>query len=363
MAGKKDRGEVVRRPDPDEEPEEPSQLRVRVRRSEPLPGLPSLGSCTRGFPGTPNSQSGVDPGLGRLNAWGRRYDAFEYADATWLAKDQNSVIVKNEPYEWWVKHDRKRLFARQVEEHYGVTEGDGYWCKVPSATDRLHMPPEGYTAIYVRMFEFGLRLPLDDFVTAVLIAYNISLAQLTPMSIKRLMSFLWTCIFMGLRPTLEAFNGVFKLAAITVADSKGWWSIQDRQGKLSAFPYVSSDKEWKGSWLWVRVPTKPNHPHLFGAPLKFTKPDPGMTAVGDLVVSEADKEVITWFGKKPDKDVQGKFSPTTWLPWSQFIFQEKVLAVCGLSRQYSGNLLNMVEAVLPWLFHFCLFVCLLWCEC
>ena len=218
-------------------------------------------------------------------------------------------------------------------------EVDGYWSRIPAAEDRIHRTPAGYIGVYVRMLEYGLRFPVHPFVINVLNGFNISLSQLTPLSIRRTMSYLWVCLFLGFTPDMDVFRTMFKLTPTAQAKSQGpgWWNIQDAPGFLSSFPFKSSDKDWRGQWIWVKVPSRSDHPNFYGAPRWFVRPDKKMSLLGPPSLGKTEEKQLAWFGRRVSAAAQGGFKSAKWLPWAEVIFRERFLAVVGLSRRLQGG--------------------------
>ena len=151
----------------------------------------------------------------------------------------------------------RHCFAEQIEIFYGIYEKDGYWCQMPVTEDRIHRPPPGYIGVYTRQLQSGLRFPLHPFVTQVLNGYNISLCQLTPVSTRRVMTFLWVALFYGFDPSIHVFRQLHKLVENKQSNEHhgpGWWRIESRKGILTTWPNDTSDKDWRGQWIWVRAP-------------------------------------------------------------------------------------------------------------
>lgn len=225
--------------------------------------------------------------------------------AEWQDAKAQEAMIKNAPYSWWIQHTETYRFAEQIELHYGIFEEDGHWCRMPSPTDRIHRPPPGYIGVYTRQLQYGLRFPLDPFVRDILIKYRISLCQLTPVSIRRVMTYLWVCRFFAVEPNLHCFRKTHQLVQNLQSvygqhGSSGWWRIESRPQYLTMWPNDSSDKDWRGQWVWVRVPADPEHPYFFGAPRYLSRPDPSMQDLGPEdpdATSHPSYEQMNFFGK------------------------------------------------------------------
>lgn len=150
-------------------------------------------------------------------------------------------------------------------------------------------PPRGFISVYTHHLENGLRFPLDPFVAEVLVSYNISLAQLTPKSMRHIIGFRWACDFINFSCSVVVFRDLHewvKNHASAGVTGYGWWSIVNRKAKkksdpsyTTAHPYVISDHNWKGEWLLVRVPMDPKYPNFYRPPKWFVNPDPDVVGV------------------------------------------------------------------------------------
>ena len=115
--------------------------------------------------------------------------------------------------------------------------------------------PPGYIGVYTRQLQFGLQFPLHSFVVEVLNGYNISLCQLTLASIRRVMTFLWVCLFYGFEPSIHVFRKLHKPMPNQQSNEHhgaGWWRIETQRGYLTTWPNDTLDKDWQGQWIWIR---------------------------------------------------------------------------------------------------------------
>lgn len=77
----------------------------------------------------------------------------------------------------WMVDTKDGHYHRGAEELYGIQYAQGYWCELPHQPNaRVTRSPLGFIAFYTHHLDYGLRFPLDPFVTRVLQEYNISLA-------------------------------------------------------------------------------------------------------------------------------------------------------------------------------------------
>lgn len=152
------------------------------------------------------------------------------------------------------------------------------------------------------------------------------------------MTFVWVAIFYGFDPSIHVFRRLHNLVMNKQSNADhgpGWWRIESKKGILTTWPNDTSDKDWRGQWIWVRAPYAAAHPNYFGGPRYLSKPDKNMSAIGSADLSSAELELLNLFDKLPTgKRGRELYMPKNWLPCYHYIFQEKILAAVGLSRKY-----------------------------
>lgn len=112
---------------------------------------------------------------------------------------------------------------------------------------------------------------------------------------------------------------------------KGWWKIINRRCYFTVFPFVKMLKNWRDSWYVVKVPKALRH--RFTAPLRFQRPKPNKDRLEDIPTGPHERKVLRGFSsKRDDKHVA---VPALWLHYNHFLQQEKVLALGGLSHQFT----------------------------
>lgn len=77
---------------------------------------------------------------------------------------------------------------------------------LPASESRVTECLAGHVAIYAHLLDFGLRFPLDPFFVEVFQAWNICLAQLTPLGWWNLMAYAWVVRYKGFPETLNLFR-------------------------------------------------------------------------------------------------------------------------------------------------------------
>ncbi|XP_056698522.1 uncharacterized protein [Spinacia oleracea] len=239
----------------------------------------------------------------------------------------------------WLVEAKLGNYHRKAEELYGIQHALGYWCELPEQErPRVTHPPRGFISVYTHHLENGLRFPLDPFVSEVLVSYNISLAQLTPKSMRHIIGFRWVCDFVNFPCSVAIFRDLHDLVLnhASKGDGYGWWTIVNKKSRkrgdpnyITAYPYLSSDHNWKTEWLLVRVPTDPKHPNFYRPPKWFVAPDPDMRGVAAPDRNHRHYvDLLQWFLAQEDNHRL----PSSWLPNLNYILREDILAVAGLSR-------------------------------
>lgn len=111
--------------------------------------------------------------------------------------------------------------------------------------------PPGCVAVYSKHFDFGLRPPLHPFIIWVLRAWNVYLAQVSPIVICNLVAFAWLCSFKQWPLTLNLFKELqwFKKNGRT----SGWYTIITKPQRMTVFPKLSSCKDGKDRIYWLKV--------------------------------------------------------------------------------------------------------------
>ena len=105
--------------------------------------------------------------------------------------------------------------------------------------------------MYLKHLEFGLRFPLNTEVKNILKAMNVALCQLHPSGIRKIISFVWTCKYLGFDPSVKVFRALHVLCFSTKEDC---WSFKTSAGYTTCYPKLDSVKNWKKRFLFVNVP-------------------------------------------------------------------------------------------------------------
>ncbi|XP_021862089.1 uncharacterized protein [Spinacia oleracea] len=241
----------------------------------------------------------------------------------------------------WLVEAKLGAYHRKAEELYGIQHALGYWCELPEQErPRVTHSPKGFISVYTHHLENGLRFPLDPFISELLVSYNISLAQLTPKSMRHIIGFRWVCDFVNFPCPVAIFKDLHDLSFnhASKGDGYGWWTIVNKKSRrkgepnyITAYPYLSSDHNWKTEWLLVRVPTDPKHPNFYRPPKWFVKPDPDMSGVGSPDRNHQHYvDLLQWFLAREDNYKL----PASWLPNLNYILRKDILVVAGLNRVF-----------------------------
>lgn len=85
-----------------------------------------------------------------------------------------------------------------------------YRLKVPPESATIfYCPPGHIVVVYAKHFDFGLRFPLHSFVEKIFRSWNVCLAQVTPPTIRNVISYVWLCLFKEWALTLNEGNMSF----------------------------------------------------------------------------------------------------------------------------------------------------------
>lgn len=104
--------------------------------------------------------------------------------------------------------------------------------------------PAGQQFVYAHHFEFGLRSPLDLVLVKILKAFNICLAQLTPLAVRNLIAYVWVGCYLGYLETLNLFRRLHWMRRNGSAE-KGWWSLMRAKDKMTGYPKMTGLKGWQ----------------------------------------------------------------------------------------------------------------------
>lgn len=104
-------------------------------------------------------------------------------------------------------------------------------------------------AVYTIHFEFGLRFPLDFFLVKIMNAFNVNLAQLTPLAVCNLFSYIWTIRFLDFSKILNLFRHLLWLKRNVSSWQAGWQSLTTADKKVTIQPKFSGLKGWQDAFF------------------------------------------------------------------------------------------------------------------
>lgn len=174
--------------------------------------------------------------------------------------------------------------------------------------------------------------------------WGISLSQLAPSDVQRIVSFIWVCTFLELEMSTKVFRTLYWLKPYRGTSVKtGWYSLEVGKGGndtyATSYPVLGSMKKWTQQWLWLRVPLHEKHPHLYQARTEFTRNKPLEKKALSPNALTTDKEIATfqWFQAYGAKAKGKSPTPKNWLPHFDLLKVELYLAAGGLRRRISQS--------------------------
>lgn len=122
----------------------------------------------------------------------------------WLPIDyshdpKNTVICKG-----WRAAVLELDYCKVAKDLYALPPE--YNLVIPAEGSRVIDCPRGHIAVYAHHFEYGLRFPLDLVLAKILQAFNICLAQLTPLTMRNIIAYVWVCRDLDFPETLYLFR-------------------------------------------------------------------------------------------------------------------------------------------------------------
>nr|GEX33402.1 hypothetical protein [Tanacetum cinerariifolium] len=172
---------------------------------------------------------------------------------------------------------------------YGISEALRPELPVPG--DRIVDFLEGKVGVYTRFFEFAnFRLPLSQFLCAVLGYYQIHISQLSVIGTAKVSHFEINCRVQNIVPTLSLFH-VFYVPSF----NSGWMSFSKRPGKNTPQCYtkpLDSLKNWNNRFFWVDECIFPTAVEWWTNPSKDGMPVSGTYSVDAVRVPDTHRTPI-----------------------------------------------------------------------
>ncbi|KAL2252477.1 UNVERIFIED_CONTAM: hypothetical protein Sindi_0042400 [Sesamum indicum] len=156
-----------------------------------------------------------------------------------LAKFQDR-LAKNP---WEAVVSKVRVPVNKIREKYHIPSD--FDVLIPATFDRMHRPPEGFTAFSIKHLDAGLRFPLAPPVAAILNKLGLCPMQLSPNSITHIVLFVVMMRYVGLDLSFDNFWSLYSFTTSKRSGSRGFFY-------LSAKPdcgYLSALKSNVGAWL------------------------------------------------------------------------------------------------------------------
>uniref|UniRef100_A0A803LGI3 Uncharacterized protein n=1 Tax=Chenopodium quinoa TaxID=63459 RepID=A0A803LGI3_CHEQI len=242
-----------------------------------------------------------------------------YRQPLQLSDATKVVKVKVDPV--WLKTASEKNYCNVGRRFYRLP--DDYALTLPKSGDTVIDCPEGHIVVYAKHFEFGLRFPLHPFVEKIFKAWNVCIAQVTPTTIRNVISLVWVMIYMDFPLTLNLIRKLHWLKKDS--QSLGWWSLYTVNGKVTVWPKLTSCKKWQGQFYFVKVPDS------FSVRRTFHLPHTRFDSIKDRKLGPLERKAFRFFdclyvndGKKV------KAVPREWLPNCNYILVNAPLSHIGL---------------------------------
>ena len=173
-------------------------------------------------------------------------------NALWLPEDATTSPLTKEIDGLWRQDALDLAYPRVARNLYHMPYE--YRLVVPSEGSIITECPPGYVAVYTHHFEFGLHFPLDSFLVKILNAFNVCLAQLTPLAVHNLTAYIWVVRFLDFPQTINLFRHLYWLKKNGSSRLTGWWSLMTADKKRTVQPKMTRLKGWHDAFFWLRVP-------------------------------------------------------------------------------------------------------------
>uniref|UniRef100_A0A803LK22 Transposase (putative) gypsy type domain-containing protein n=1 Tax=Chenopodium quinoa TaxID=63459 RepID=A0A803LK22_CHEQI len=221
----------------------------------------------------------------------------------------------------WLQTATEKDYCQHGKRFYRLP--DGYELRLPGEGQTTLDCPPGHIVVYAKHFEFGLRFPLHHYIEKIFRAWNVSISQLTPPTIRNIVYLVWVMIFMDFPLTLNLFRRLHWIKRDS--QSPGWWSLFTAPGKCTVWPKLTSCKNWKTEFYLMSVPED------FTIRRRFHHPHSMFETIRSRALGKMEKKAFKWFnctyvsaGKK------NKVVPGVWLPHCNYILGNAPLSHVGL---------------------------------
>uniref|UniRef100_A0A803L500 Uncharacterized protein n=1 Tax=Chenopodium quinoa TaxID=63459 RepID=A0A803L500_CHEQI len=240
-----------------------------------------------------------------------------------LILPSNSKVAEASVSKVWLKLAEEKEYCRKAKRFYGLS--DRYELILPPPSATVLDCPDGHIAVYAKHFEFGLRFPLHPFIAKIFKAWNVCLVQVTPPTIRAVISLVWVLIYKNFPLTLNLFRRLITLKR--VGQSEGWWSLYTASHKFTVNPKLSSCKGWQDKFFFMSVPED------FPIRRTFFRPHPRFGHIAERELGPQEQKACDYFDAvRVNIDVKTCVVPKVWLPNVKYILNNAPLSYIGLCR-------------------------------
>ncbi|KAL2238325.1 UNVERIFIED_CONTAM: hypothetical protein Sindi_1024200 [Sesamum indicum] len=186
------------------------------------------GSASKSVSGSAHGSFSTSPKRNKQFPISKLHD--KQAGPSVLARFQDR-LTKN-PWEALVS--KVTASVLRIREKYYIPPD--YDIIVPATFDRMHRPPEGFSAFSLKHLDAGLRFPLAPPVASILNKLGLCPMQLSPNSITHIILFVVIMQFLGLEPSFDNFWSLYSFTTSKRSGSRGFFylSAKPECGYLSA---------------------------------------------------------------------------------------------------------------------------------
>ncbi|KAL2250892.1 UNVERIFIED_CONTAM: hypothetical protein Sindi_2211500 [Sesamum indicum] len=217
----------------------PESASESVSRSE-------SGSASKSVSGSAHGSFSTSPKRNKQFPISKLHD--KQAGPSVLARFQDR-LAKN-PWEALVS--KVTTSVLRIREKYHIPSD--YDIIIPATFDRMHRPPEGFSAFSIKHLNAGLRFPLAPPVASILNKLGLCPMQLSPNSITHIILFVVIMQFLGLEPSFDNFWSLYTFTTSKRSGSRGFFylSAKPEWGYLSALK--SNVGVWLDRYIFIRPP-------------------------------------------------------------------------------------------------------------
>ncbi|KAL2235375.1 UNVERIFIED_CONTAM: hypothetical protein Sindi_1269700 [Sesamum indicum] len=204
------------------------------------------GSASKSVSGSAHGSFSTSPKRNKQFPISKLHD--KQAGPSVLARFQDR-LAKN-PWEALVS--KVTTSVLRIREKYHIPSD--YDIIIPATFDRMHRPPESFSAFSIKHLDAGLRFPLAPPVASILNKLGLCPMQLSPNSITHIILFVVIMQFLGLEPSFDNFWSLYSFTTSKRSGSRGFFylSAKPECGYLSALK--SNVGVWLDRYIFIRPP-------------------------------------------------------------------------------------------------------------